>query len=690
MAKSEYSDEIVFEQGSGLVTLEDKEEIKEGQEQKSAQFPSPIIEDIDPAVYAACKVWLDKKIMSLKASHSELERRYAELEAAYRALPGPAKRIPFEGACNDVVPAIAMAVDPIQARLSTGVLKQEPVFRFKALKKSVLKYTKALERFVDYYQKHRWQLRRVATPQFFEFSKLGTMVFKTIYDREEADIMTYDSNFKVVKKRELRYHGPRVVAVPLANFYFAPGHQHIQDSPIAGELFTTSFGKLKVAEASGKLANVDELKGQERNDNRNEVDIVRQEATGHESSALDLDDLRVWELWFDYDINGDGLPEHLVAVYHEGTRTLLRLSYNWYFHQRKPYTVIPYTVTNGSPLGLGIAEMVLPFQIAITRWHQMASDNAYLANIRMYVARKNCGIEEVPRLYAGRTFFVDDPDKDFKPFQAAEIYPSSLAERQNLFGLMEKRTGVSDYLTGRESPIIGSRATATSTLALIQEGTKRVEEVLENIRVGFSEILENAIYIWIQYGPEGVDDLVFGDDEVGLLVKEFFNSVSEVNVNGALAIDLTATDANSNKQAMQQMQLSIIQIMMQYLEKLLQAGEAALMAMKQGMPEYSQMVADVMTAARKMFEDLLQKYDIRNAEEYLPDLQKYLNLQGGPLAGTQVPLGAGSPGLPGAASGVAPESDFPPLPPGAGQPNPAGPGAPAVGRPSPFLASIAG
>jgi hypothetical protein len=588
-------------------------------------YPKAMLQ-VNDKYLGECKSWLDQWIRDLISAQQGKMKDWADQERAYRALPEPKKTRPYVGADTTVIPAIAMAVDPIHARLNTGIFKQDPVFQFKGLKKSVLKYIPAVSAWVDYYQKHKLKLRQVASPRILECTKLGTMIFKTVYDRQAAKIITYDpSTWEVVPKTEVRFDGPRVFGVSIGDLLFPPSYQHLQDCPIVVERIRTTYSNLKVAEASGKLVNVDDIRNLQVNE-RTELESAREDVSNHKPASRLNDELVVYECWFDYDIDGDGLPEHLVATVHLDTRTLLQLRYNWYFHQRKPYTLIPYTVTNESLYGIGIGEMVKPFQDALTKWHQMATDNAYLANIRMFIVKKQSGIEEVPRLYAGRCFFVDDPKSDFIPFSSSEIYPSTLTERQNLFGMAEKRTGVSDYLTGRESPIIGSRATATSTLALIQEGTKRVEEVLENIRVGFAEIIENCVYIWIQYGLGGLDDIVFGDDEIGQLLKEFFSQMSPQNVNGALAIDLSATDAAGNRQALQQMQLQIIQIMMQYLEKTLSAGQAALQA-EQTMPQFTAMIVDVMTAARKMFKDLLNKYDIRNPEEYLPDLEKYLGGQ---------------------------------------------------------------
>jgi hypothetical protein len=636
------------------------------------KFPEPII-DISDDQKDKFIIWIDQWVEDLISDQSKKMDDWVALEEAYRAKNGPAQRVPFVGACNETVPAIAMAVDPIHARLSTGIFKQDPIIKLKGLKKPVLKFIPALERWVDYYIKHKLHLRQIASPRLLECAKLGTCAFKTVYDRQSAKIKTYNEDFtKVIEKEELRFSGPRVLGLQIGDVLFPPLYQHVQDCPIIVERIRTTYWKLKVAEASGKLANVDKIKDQVSNV-RTPLESAREEASNHTTSRRHHEELEVFEVWCDYDIDGNGLPEHLVATYHRDTKTLLQLRYNWYFHQRKPYTIIPYTVTNDSLYGLGVAEMVKPFQDALTKWHRMATDNTYLSNIRMFIVKKNSGIEEVPRLYAGRCFFVDDPAKDFIPFASADIYPSTLAERQNLFGLAEKRTGVSDYLTGRESPIIGTRATATSTLALIQEGTKRVEEVLENLRVGFSEIIENCMYIWIQYGMEGLDDLVFGDDETSQLLKEFFSTVSAENVNGALAIDLSATDASGSRQATQQLQLQIIQVMMGYYEKLIELGTAAIQA-QATMPAFAAMATDVMEAAKKMFTDLLTKYDIRNPEDYIPDLEKYLN---GPAAsaGAGQAVGGGVAGLPGGPAGLGGLSAGIPTLGGNGVPQPATPGS---------------
>lgn len=605
-----------------------------------AKFPPAILEGLDEDDLSECAQWLDGQIEELKVGHSDKMREFAMFEDAYRALPqARSETLPFVGASDEVVPVIAMAVDPIHARLDTGIMKQEPVFRVKPLTKAFKPYAEVIEKWFDFNVKHRWNLRQVMSPRFLEFCKLGTMVVKTIYDREEAPIKRYQQVeagvFQIVAEKQVRFSGARVKGVALADFMFSPKRQHAQDCEIMVERLQLSGNQLRVAESSGKITNVKKLKGQEAQD-ANDLTLEQESLSGHRSANWASKMFEVWECWFDYDIDGDGYPEHLVAKYHQSTRTFLELRYNWYFHQRKPYTIMPYMVSADSLYGIGLCEMIVAFQRMITRMERNAFDNSYLANIRMFVAKKNSGIEEVPRIYAGRVFFVDDPSKDFKPFQAGEVYPSTLTERQNLFGMVEKRTGVSDYLTGRESPILGSRATATSTIALINEGTRRVESTLENVRAGFAEIGQNALDIWIQYGTEAVEDIIWPNDTDAELLKQFFSQVGEVNVRGGLSISLSATDANENKQSQQQMQLAIINVMMQALEKMLQLGQSALEA-QSVLPAYTEMAKATMEAGRSMLVDLLKKYNVPDPETYVPDLMRYID--------------AGVPTAPGVAAG---------------------------------------
>lgn len=590
--------------------------------------------------------WVDQWVYDLLIMHEPKQQEWQALEIAYRAPQDDPKSGPIVNACRDVIPVIAMAVEPVHARLETGIFKQDPVFRVKTSRKSLQKFMKPLERLLNGYMTQVIDFRKIATPRMLESAKLGTMVFKTRYAYEKCKYKAYGKDGKVETREEVRFQGPKPEGVELSNVMFPSLYQDIQDAPIVAERIRTVASALRVLEKQGKIKNVDKVAPFTTSE-RTEVERSREAVSNHTGEGIRTDDLVVWECEFEYDYDNDGWLESFIAWFHHPTRTFLRLQLNPNFRQRKSYTVIPYTISNQSLYGVGIGEMSIQFQNAVTRYHQMAMDNAYIANCRMFIAKRNApGIEDVPLVYAGRTFFVDDPKNDFIPFQAGDIYPSTQNERMNLMGLVEKRTGVSDYMTGRESPMLGSRATATSTLALIQEGTRRVEQVMENIRVGFGDIAEQMCLMWAQYGLGDISDYNFLDDNDAELLDQFFKSINNMaSLDGLISIDIGVTDATTNRQVQQQMQMSLIQSVTAYLQQLVEVGQLAVQAAGSA-PQLVELISKVVSSADKMYTDLLGKYDIPGAEEYIPDVQSFFkSLQQLPVPGASGGTSGGPPGI---------------------------------------------
>src|SRR5678809_1022603 len=102
-------------------------------------FPDHFIE-LSEEEEEKLSAWLDARLEELINAQQDNQVKWDAYETAYRAYPEQAKTQPFIGASAIVVPVIAMAVDPIHARLDTGIWKQDPPFTLKALRKSVQPY----------------------------------------------------------------------------------------------------------------------------------------------------------------------------------------------------------------------------------------------------------------------------------------------------------------------------------------------------------------------------------------------------------------------------------------------------------------------------------------------------------------------------------------------------------------------
>jgi len=609
---------------------------------RTIPFPKPII-DMGDSTRSRFETWINEQCEFLIQDHEEKVEQWAQEELAYRALADPPKTKPFVGACREVIPAIAMAVDPIHARLDTGIFKNDRIIRLKALDKSLQPQLNDLERFVEYYLRHYINLRQVASPRLIESAKHGHCVFRVEYEDDTAPVKTYmrdaQGGWQPAVRNLTKCRGPKITGIPIQNFIYPARYQHIQDAPVVFERVWVTQDEINTLVKRREIIIPDDSKLTETDGGeRTELDRAQEDASQHHESRRTDGWFELFRFCCKFDIDENGYQESLLGIWDHNSQTLLQLRYNWYFHQRYPYVLIPYAITNGAIGGIGLCEMILPFQRSMTDWHQQLWNNAYLANSRV-VVRKKDGVDTADAMawYAGKEYFADDPDKDVKILAMSDVYRSGETMMQSLMGYVEKRTGVSDYLTGRESPIVGSRATATSTVALIQEGTKRVEETLENLRVGFAEMVEMCIYIWIQYGTNGLERAVF-DDDTADKIRAFFDSATELDVGSSLSIELAATDASNNKAIQQQLQLALIQTFTVFYEKLMQAAQGAVQA-AQISPPLAELVGQVMTDARKLYYDLATKYDVPSPEEYLPDLTAFLASIGASGAGNPTSFG---------------------------------------------------
>lgn len=660
----------------------DQHEVDEEAGTPTSPFPKAML-SIGEEAKKKFSQWLFEQLESSLTSHDELVEKWAQETIDYRALPEQPKSKPFIGACNEVIPVVAMSVDPIHARLDTGIFKNDQIMRIKPLDKRLKNYTASVEKFVEYYWRHYLSMRRVASPNLFQCAKHGHCVFRVEYEDDTQIVKTYQqdkSGWKAIQRTMTKCKGPKISAVSIQNFIYPPRYQYLQDAPVVFERVWMHKSEIDAEVKRGRLVSTDKI-AESDGGSRGVLDDALEDTAQHHETNRDSGWFECFRFAGRYDIDDNGFQESLIGICHRDSQGLLQLRYNWYFHQRYPYVVIPYSVSDNSIGGVGLCEMIGPFQKSVTSWHQHIWNNGYLANSRLIVRKKEGVVtEDATSWYSGKEIYVDDPDKDFRVMAMSDTYNSGPQMLNTLMSFVEKRTGVSDYLTGRESPIVGSRATATSTVALIQEGTKRVEETLENLRYGFAEMLEMCFYIWIQYGTDGMEYKVF-DKETADNIRAFFDAATELDIGASIRVELAATDASNNKTVQQQLQLSLIQTFTMYYDKLIQGAQLAVQASAQS-PILAKLVGQVMEDATKLYHDLAVKYDVPSPEDYLPDLTEFnasLSQGPAPVAGAASPNGAGGPspmqGMEGGGGGnVGPAGSMPQA---GGVSNGAGAGIPA-------------
>lgn len=103
----------------------------------------------------------------------------------------------------------------------------------------------------------------------------------------------------------------------------------------------------------------------------------------------------------------------------------------------------------------------------------------------------------------GVIFWMKDPDA----FQQFKINPADKSagqnRRQELLRYSELLVGPTQLLSGRESPL-DPDAPGNKTIALIQQSNMRIEDYINEIRLGFDELGDHALSLYYQRGPEEI------------------------------------------------------------------------------------------------------------------------------------------------------------------------------------------
>src|SRR5947207_11109984 len=249
-------------------------------------------------------------------------------------------------------------------------------------------------------------------------------------------------------------------------------------------------------------------------------------------------------------------------------------------------------------------------------------DNVLLANSRGIVAKAGANIVPGEPIYPGKIWITDGPvNQEFSSFQLADVYPSL----QNLHALVqamgEKRTGISDIQLGNMQNLPG-RTPATTMLSLLQEGSRRPDLTLKDMRYeGLSHVGLRLLQLCQQFISSPVD--VGGKKLLQMAVSALGDAPGQLasqkllmplqGIETGVGVHITATSQSANKEVGRQNFLALLQLAGELYPQVLQL---------MGVAGQNQMLAPVATQAasglQELFKRLLEEYDIRNPEKILP------------------------------------------------------------------------
>lgn len=599
--------------------------------------------ELDAEQEAALVAHLHKELGAALDSHGAREQFLAELLRAYKAKPRVEKKsFPWDGASNVVVPYVAISTDAVAARLQRAVLgAKDPVEVHLPGTEPFVKADgnpltdKDVRDWIKHFLETSGSKDKLRTI-FFDVAHNGDGFVKPIWVEESETYHGYDDAGNVVESPVSGYTGVRWHVPAAADIVTPVGFDDWAQLPWFANRLRLSWAELKLAEQQGLFTDVDAIKatGAHRDDTRHEV--------LKESQRLRDDTVDLYEL---YEIHGlfeiaapkgaeNAVPtfHEVILVYSHKARRLLRKIYNPFFGRARHFVKIPYLVQAHQLYAMGVAEMALPFQEEASTAHNQVIDAATAANAGIIVTAPGTNFGRNEEIYPGKHIVAENPKNDINVVHLSEPsgHLSNVEERAAF--LMEKRTGVSVYNLGMESATVGSRATATGTTALINEGNIRFWVSIDDMRRAIEELLYLTIAQEQQYRPQGYSwapgryiQFPPGDPRVTL----------------GLSLKLSSESVNRDLEV-QQLQV-LIQVLNDYYMRVNQA--AAVLFNPMFPPQQKMVIMQVMNAASVIIRKFVERFDIENLDEVVPTVMSALQSIG------QMMGGMGGPGQMGLPSG---------------------------------------
>ena len=153
--------------------------------------------------------------------------------------------------------------------------------------------------------------------------------------------------------------------------------------------------------------------------------------------------------------------------------------------------------------GFGVGQAATQMQRELEFIHNARNDSVKITGLRMFVARKNCGIKPREILKAGKIIFVDNVKEDFAPIEAGETYPSSLQSENLTWQYIQKATLMSDSMSGFADSTMKSRDSIGLRQQRMKESSGIIGTILEGMEDAYSDL-----GLWTYW------TLVYNKDEV--------------------------------------------------------------------------------------------------------------------------------------------------------------------------------
>jgi hypothetical protein len=279
------------------------------------------------------------------------------------------------------------------------------------------------------------------------------------------------------------------------------------------------------------------------------------EQAKHDQTQKELRGIEIVEHYGLWDVNGDGLDEHVIFWVARDTKRLLRARYLTEIYPgtpiERPIAEARFISVPNQLYGIGLLELVEPLYDIYKNLMDMNIDWGEIRNIPYFFYRSSSSMQpEIVRLSPGDGFPLDNPQQDVMfPRWGNENNAWVLNTMGLVQQMIERLSMISDVQLGRiPTGKASALRTMGTTMALLQQGDVRSEQLLRRFFVGLKQVHRMFHRLNKANFPEEKEIRVTGLPKPG----DDYLLVTNKELDADMDFEFRATLLNTNRQMMSQ------------------------------------------------------------------------------------------------------------------------------------------
>lgn len=585
-------------------------------------------------------------ILRALADRVELETCW---ERAYKLYEGkrPERSFPWKGASNVHIPLVAIHGSAIHARFMTTIFGSEPVWRVRARSPEQQDFATVATDYLEWARQNQFDFYNVVRDFAWDAIKFGLGIIRTGWTRRVGPLLAYeyakDGTFQIVERDDVVIEDkPLLESVRPDRFIWPQGYDHVQKCPWIAFALRMSPDEVKQAyddKYFDRGRGIEDLCGVEAS----HIDQIKADA--ERIVAPTYETLEIYEVWAKRRLPGKG-TQIVQMVIEPRTNTLLRYRLNPYFHGKYPVVIGRLEVREHSITGLGIADQIGDLNESSNTVHNQMIDATTVSICQMFGVRAGSMTEDaLTDIHPGKRIPFTNPE-DIKEISLGPLKATSLPIEEVNRNYSERRSGISDFGLGRE-PTPSRRGTATGTLAIIQEGNKKFDYQIRDMREALGELGGMILSMIQQNNPQGIATEILGKD--GQSFRPIHLVFPADPIDRIALVEVVAGSPSLNRQSQRQDAISLFQIMMTVYAQAAQLGQQIQMTPS---PAMQALYIQIARGAEIMLKELFNAFENRRADEIIPQLEEIYDQIGAETIAQAVAFNAGMAGLPGNSGGA--------------------------------------